>query len=350
MKKLLTFIIIAAIIGGLIFAFIEGREEFKRERERESPVKAPSRVEVVRGASVVTLDEAARQQSGVALGKLEAVTHRREVRAFGTVLDTQELTDLRGSLLTATAQLAKAKAALEVTRNEFERQRTLRQQNQNVSEKALQTAEGALRGEEANVAVAEAALNTAQASARQRWGAVVAQWLAADAPELGALQRQEQVLVQISAPSGATLPAAPDTATLQAADGAPIVAKLVSPAPRTDPKIQGRAFFYLAPVKDGALPPGRNVAAALPLGEPVPGVRAPDTAVVWLHGKAWAYAQTEPDRFARREVSTEQPADGGWFQPATFSKGEPFVLQGAQVLLSEEFRAQILIGEEAEGK
>ena len=35
MKKLLTFVIIAAVIGGLVFAFLEGRKEFARERERE---------------------------------------------------------------------------------------------------------------------------------------------------------------------------------------------------------------------------------------------------------------------------------------------------------------------------
>lgn len=350
MKKLLTFVIIVAVIGGLIFAFIEGRKEFKLERERESPVKSPSRVAVIRDANVVALNDAARQQSGVTIGALESVMHRREVRAFGTVLDAQELIDLRGSLVTATAQLAKAKAAMEVARSEFERQRVLRQQNQNVSEKAFQAAEGAFRGEEANVAVAEAALNTTQASARQRWGAVIAQWLASDAPELGALQRQESALLQISASSGASPPVAPETATLQTRDGTSVEAKLVSPAPRTDPKIQGRTFFYLAPAKDGALFPGSNIAAALPIGEPAQGVRVPETAVIWLHGKAWAYAQTEPDHFTRREISTEQPVPGGWFQPATFSKGEPFVVQGAQVLLSEEFRSQILIGEEAEGK
>ena len=348
MKKLLTFVISAAVIGGLIFAFIEGREEFKRERERESPVKAPSRVAVVRDANVVALDAAAREQNGVTIGALEPAAHRPEVRAFGTVLDAQDLIDLRGSLVTATAQLAKSKAALEVARSEFERQRALRLQNQNVSEKAFQTAEGALRGEEANATVAEAALATAQASARQRWGAVIAQWLASDAPELGALQRQESALLQISAPSGASLPAAPETATLQSSDGATVTAKLVSPAPRTDPKIQGRTFFYLA--KDAALLPGSNVTAALPVGEPTQGVRVPDNAVVWLHGKAWAYMQTEPDHFTRREISTGQPMPGGWFAPANFAKEKTFVVRGPQVLLSEEFRAQILIGEEAEGR
>ncbi len=40
MKKLLTFVIIAAVIGGLIFAFIEGRKEASAEADREKPVKA----------------------------------------------------------------------------------------------------------------------------------------------------------------------------------------------------------------------------------------------------------------------------------------------------------------------
>ena len=349
MKKLLIMLLIVAAIGGLIFAFIEGRAEFARERERESPVKAPTRITVIGGENVVKIDEAERKQGGVEVGPLPALAHQATIRAFGVVVDPQELIDLRGQIETALAQLNKARAASEVAGKEFQRQKSL-VKSQNVSEKSFQDAEGNFLVEQANVAVAQAQVNAMEATARQRWGAIIGQAIIDNAASAERLRRKEDLLLHITFPNGVALAEAPMTATVQGADGSALAAKFISPAQRTDAKIQGRSFFYMAEAKDAGLLPGMNVAALLPVGESQPGALVPGSAIVWLHGKAWAYVERESDHFARREISTEQPHDDGFFQLADFAKGERFVVKGAQVLLSEEFRAQILIGEEAEGK
>ena len=52
--------------------------------------------------------------------------------------------------------------------------------------------------------------------------------------------------------------------------------------------------------------------------------------------------------FARREIATEAPApDGGYFVKGLPNPAE-VVVQGAQLLLSEEFRSQIRVGEEGQ--
>ena len=71
------------------------------------------------------------------------------------------------------------------------------------------------------------------------------------------------------------------------------------------------------------------------------GVLVPDAAVVWHGGKAWAYVKQGNDRFVRREVSTAQDLPGGWFNAEGFAAGEPVVVSGAQLLLSEELKYQI---------
>ncbi len=346
-KKLIFVLVVAAVLGGLVFAFIEGRKESAAEAERERPVKAPRRVEVENGENVVTFDDATRANSGVVLGQLEAISHRQQLRAYGTVVEPGELTDLRNAIVTAKAQFAKTNATVEVARKDYERVKGLFQANQNVSEKVMQAAEGTLRAEEANAQVAQAALNAAQATARQRWGTIISAWLVENTPEYERLLRQDNLLIQVTLSPGQVL-APPESAAVQTAEGGLIEAKIVSAALRTDPKIQGRSFLYIIPAAGGSLLPGMNVAALLPAGEAAPGALVPASAVVWLQGKAWAYAQIKPGRFARRVVSTEQPVQDGWVQPAAFSRSEAFVVRGAQVLLSEEFRAQISVGEENE--
>jgi len=255
------------------------------------------------------------------------------------------LIDLRNAIETAQAQLSKTQAAREVASADDERVKALYAKNQNVSQKVVQEAAGTLQGEESNVQTAQAALHAAQATALQHWGSVVAAWLVQPTPELEQLRSQKNLLVQVSLAPGQGDVAAPPTALVQSAEGKLIPAMFVSLAPRADPKIQGKSLLYLVAADGANLLPGMNVTALLPTGESVAGVVIPSSAVVWLQGKAWAYAQAKPDHFARREVSTDQPVTRGWFQPQGFSAGQVVVAKGPQVLLSEEFRAQIQIGD-----
>jgi len=117
---------------------------------------------------------------------------------------------------------------------------------------------------------------------------------------------------------------------------------LISAAPRTDPRIQGLSFLYVAPAESGVLP-GMDVLAFLPDGNDIEAAVVPPSAIVWWQGRAWAYLRTGPETFARREIPTAQPApDGsGGYIVRDLPANAEVVTRGAQALLSEEFSAQI---------
>lgn len=345
MKKLLLSLLVLAMLAGIIYAFKIGRKEQAAEAAGEKPVEAPTRVQVVNGENVLTLDEAGRDSSGIALAALSVVSHREEIRAYGTVADPGELTDLRNTFAKAQAEEKKAQASLQVARQEYERLKGLFQTNRNVAEKSVQSAEGEMHVEVANVQAARAGVEAAQASARQRWGTVVASWLTDGGDEFQRLVRQEDLLVQVTPPPSQDAVKAPANASVEMSGPAVLPASFVSVASRTDPKIQGLSFFYLVAAEAGKLLPGMNVVMLLPVGDSIPSALVPRSAVVWLQGKPWVYSETQPDRFVRREVSTAQPTPTGWAQPAAFSRDKKIVVKGAQALLSEEFRAQISVGD-----
>jgi hypothetical protein len=344
--RLLLLVITVGLAAGLILAFLQEHKDAAAEVERDKPIKAPMRVEVVKGQNVVTLDAAARAGSGIVVSTLDATSHRPQIPAHGIVLELQELTDLRNALETAKAQLNKANAGRDVAQSDYERVKKLYAGNQNVSEKTVQAAQGALVGEEGNVQIAQAAINAIQATALQHWGGVVAGWITDGKEHFERLRLEKDLLIQVTLSPDLAATTAPATGSVQTSDGRLIDATLVSAAPRTDPKIQGPSFLYFVTAQATNLLPGMNVTALLPVGEALQGVIVPTSAVVWFQGKAWAYVQIMPDRFARREVTMEQPTLVGWFQRKRFSAGEALVIRGPQVLLSEEFRAQISIGEE----
>jgi hypothetical protein len=158
------------------------------------------------------------------------------------------------------------------------------------------------------------------------------------------IERQD-FLLQVTLPPGISIVSPPAVATEQLAKGARAEITFVSPATRTDPKIQGISFFYIAPAGSGVMP-GMNVLVFLPSGMTVEGVTVLAAAIVWWQDRAWVYRRTSPDTFTRAEISTELPAPGGGYIVKTWPKETQIVTRGAQLLLSEEFRAQIQVGED----
>lgn len=75
-----------------------------------------------------------------------------------------------------------------------------------------------------------------------------------------------------------------------------------------------------------------------------PGFLLPRSAVLRQDGKAWAYAESAPDRFERREVRLSELTDQGWLVRRV-SPQNRVVTQGAQLLLSEEMKSSIRVGD-----
>src|SRR5213593_3348396 len=105
---MLVTVLLVGLGALLIWAFLEGRKEVAVEQERERPVKAPLRVAIEDGESVITLDQATQKKSGIVAAPLKAVSHQEEFRAYGMVMDLQDLVDLRNSIAMAKAQVEKS--------------------------------------------------------------------------------------------------------------------------------------------------------------------------------------------------------------------------------------------------
>lgn len=345
-KRILIIIALAGIASLLIWAFLEGRRERSIEQEREQPIKAPSRLMVQDGETVIHIDKATQIKSDIVIRSLTLTSHQGEIKAYGTVLQLPEFFDLRSQYVGTKARLKKLQVSLVATSREYERLKILNEENKNASDKALQAAETAWRSDEAEIRVAQETVRILKVKARQQWGDVLARWLFGRSLSLNRLIQCKDVLIQITLPADTHIPLIPETAKIQVQDTTFVTAKLVSPSPRTDPRIQGASFFYIAPAKTMHILPGMNVLAYLPVGPQVQGVIIPSSAVVWWQGKAWVYLQKDPEHFIRREIITENPVESGWFLATGFTPEDQIIVIGAQLLLSEEFRAHIEVGEE----
>ena len=126
-----------------------------------------------------------------------------------------------------------------------------------------------------------------------------------------------------------------------------LVARFEGPALEADPLTGGSAYLYRLPSGGSTLRPGAALVGLLP--DPtasLPGVEVPNAAVVQWEALAWVYLERAPGKFARVRISTEHAVPGGWRVDQGLAPGDRVVVTGAGQLLSEEFRARIVVGEE----
>jgi hypothetical protein len=314
-----------------------------QDDEEQEAVKAPSRVSVVNGETVLKIGPATQVRMGVTAQTLRAASDRREVTAPTVVLSAQELIGLRNAYVAAEAQLEKARLSEIPASAEYQRLKTLYVDHQNASKKALDAAESVFESDQADVRADVQDLTLQAAAVREAWGNRVAEWISDDSPELKQVLDQRELLVQMTVPAEDAA-AVPRQITI-ALPGAELGtrsagAHLISAFPRVDPRVQGASFLFATPSRPG-LAPGTNLVATMALGKPIRGVVIPEAAVTWWHGKAWLYQQTASDEFVRRGVPTEVPTEGGYFTAERYKPGDKVVTGGVQALLSEELRSQI---------
>jgi hypothetical protein len=290
-------------------------------------------------ADGVILSPAEQELAGLAAAILPQRRFREQVTGFGTVLDLRGLTDLVGRMGVAKADLAGAQAGQAAADAAYRRSYSLYQDHFNVSAAQLQMARATLAADKAKTAMIRARLDALATTAIQSWGPILGRAAAAGSPLLSGLLSGRTVLVQVSLPAGRTLGDGQDKVTATRPGGGQVPLTLVSPAARTDSRIQGETYLFAAPA-DSGLQPGLDVTAGLSSGRTAMGSPVPATAVVWWRGRAWIYVKTGLRRFVRHPLATDVPLPGGGYMATGLDPKAAVVVKGAQILLSDEVLAK----------
>jgi hypothetical protein len=330
MKRTFIFVgIVIVALSALVFSYTQMSAERVAEAQADRPVTAVSVVtRNISGQTVVSLDTNAQQIAGLQTAVLAATRERPEVKGFGRVVDLATLT-------ASVADLESARAAASVSGREYKRLQSLSAQD-NVAERTLEAA-GATATRDRTAS--EATL----AKFKLDWG----EKLAEDGSKiLSQIADGKTQLVQIELPAGETLSSPPVAARIAALNDEthPVTADFLDMTDGVNPQTQAQsAFLRLA---GRPLTPGAAVTGYLEIpGESTTGVVVPEAAVIRADGRSWIYTQTSETSFTRCEISTRQPVTGGWLVTNGVTPGDRVVIIGAQVLLSEERKSQIQMGD-----
>lgn len=337
-----TLLLMFALAGGLglvLHALVDQTRADEND-EAESAANPPTRVTMKNGVVTLTLSAEDQQNAGIETEHLRPAPAADSVHGFGTVLSIATLSDFNSQILDAQTQLEAANAKLAASQAAFARAEILYKAQQTVSAAQLQSAQSTFEVDKTAAAAAQFRLNTIKARARDAWGDVLGGALVAHTPLLTNLLARRLSLVKVTLPPGVGAAAPPTTASATLIGGAAIPLSFVSLANAANPRLQGISYFYAAPTRDSLLP-GLNLEVALAIKSAERGWVVPNSAVVWLEGQAWIYIRTDANTFIRRRISPDLPAEDDGYIVGGLPPGAEVAVHGAQMLLSEEFRAQV---------
>lgn len=302
----------------------------------------PADSAAIPAAGQVSLNPQQQRAAGLLVQVLTESRRQPEFSAYAKVLDTQPLLALCARRQALQADLAVYRGALNATQQAEARTAKLLREDA-ASARSLQQIQAQRIADASRSAAAEQQLLMLRHEALQQWGPTLAEWVLGK--PTAALQRlllRQDVLVELALPPNRTLP--PGTEAVHLARrherGQAVAARLISAAPYTGDVTQGETWFVVATAEGLRTGMRLNAWIADP-AEAAVGVELPVTAVLWRAGQPWVYVQTNAHHFARRLIPAYQDHGDTWFVSVNLKPGDKLVVNGAQLLLSEEFRGQI---------
>ena len=334
------------IAAGLVFGYLDQQEDRERDKLEEKPIVAPSRVVHDGERTLVVLDQAALEGGGIQTVSPVPSKLGHRVASFGTVVEPSEIIESAAAHGEAKARLAATDAKLAASFAAWNRAKALFSDGKSMSMAQMQTVEESYHSDQAARLEAQAKLDSVTEAARQVWGDGLAKSISDQGAAAKSYRSGKQLLVRVAIPGSGQ---APQQAELSWDGGGVAMAHLVVSLPKVDPRFQQRLALYSVAALDGPAP-GATVGAQLSSGGSVQGALVPSSALVWWDGAAWIYAQVEEGKFTRQAVADPESQSGGQVFVSGLDGALPVVSQGAQVLLSEESRDKIQVGEEGRSK
>jgi hypothetical protein len=267
---------------------------------------------------VVELDDDVVDSAGIRLLNLERGLNYPESRAYARVVDVRDLIQWRSRLKQLELSLTSAQMTEQAQRKELNRLRKLAAGTGSVASKNVSYAEATWQEAQNQLQAATLQLEDARTELEQGWGSVIAGWLK---------QRDSEDYAKLVSRQGER-----NTARK---------AYFVSPAYVANYAAQGETYYFR--MATGKLRLGMRLHAWIPQSQDgLQGFFIPEEAIVWYAGKPWTYVQEDDALYRRRALADGDSVAGGIFIQSGFEPGDALVLAGSQMLLSEEFRWQIL--------
>jgi hypothetical protein len=267
-----------------------------------------------------------------------------ESRAFVTVVDLAPILELRTQYLNTLMQKKVAEINRRAASEELARLKKVAKVTGSVASKNIVYADFSLQEAEAKKIGLEQSLVSFHEQILNKWGPELASWVEdAESEQWQDILRRKEQLLYVTLPSGTSLPKALDSIRISKEQLELTHDRAVQISASSVISQQPQGTTYLFKTSNRSLHAGMRLDGWIPqTDESLQGIFVPEQAIVWHEGKPWAYVELTDDHYQRRSLENAVKADNGVFETRSIIAGDHLVIKGAQMLLSEEFKWQIM--------
>lgn len=325
-----------------------GRDEFNNSKDNNhtSSISQPI-LKSVNGVNFITLSAEIQSNSGIKTSPIQSSVYKKNLTNYATVLNIDFLIEQKNRFNEIKNQISLLTNELDRDKKNYERFKLLNDDNKNVSDKALQEVKVNYENTRIKLNATQELVSGIKQNIRAQWGetilSMIDQGLKKELFEF-LLQGKARIVKVTLSENTDNEP--PKNISLALIDNLSekFLANYLAESPTLDKSLKGKTYFYI--VYSNKLRIDSKVIASLVQenisSESEKYLAIPKEAVVWNAGQAWIYIKTGDNKFLRKVIQTDNESPNGWIiKEEHIKENDLIVINGAQLLLSEEFKYQI---------
>jgi len=351
MKNKLNALLIVQVLLILMLLWLLiyfGRDEFNNSKDNNhtSSISQPI-LKSVNGVNFITLSAEIQSNSGIKTSPIQSSVYKKNLTNYATVLNIDFLIEQKNRFNEIKNQISLLTNELDRDKKNYDRFKLLNDDNKNVSDKALQEVKVNYENTRIKLNATQELVSGIKQNIRAQWGETILSMIDQGLKkELFEFLLQDKARIVKVTLSENTDNEPPKNISLALIDNLSekFLANYLAESPTLDKSLKGKTYFYI--VYSNKLRIDSKVIASLVQenisSESEKYLAIPKEAVVWNAGQAWIYIKTGENKFLRKVIQTDNESPNGWIiKEEHIKENDLIVINGAQLLLSEEFKYQI---------
>ena len=354
MKNKTTIVIIAQIIIIIILIWvivllgnknIIGIQSNGEQSEEEIIIDYTT---VINGIKQIQLPTSVEKNSNIQYIKLKQTQINQKKLNYGIVQNMGPLVSKRTNLARVNQLTEKLKNKIQIEKKLLEALKVLNKDNKNISDLTISKKEIEISDLENQKNIYEYEKTSILSNIKQEWGPFFVSANKNKNNLLNRILKNKNQLISLSVTQSSREELPPKSIVIipSISNTSLVEASFLSSSPMVNPSIVGKNFFYYT--KNNKLTIGERISAYVSQSNYKQNhLLVPNSSVIWSNGQPWAYIRIKSNgNFERRSLQgmreAENGSENGWIVPEGKIKiDDEIVTNGAQLLLSEEFKYQI---------
>lgn len=295
------------------------------------------------GLIYVVLSEAVEKNSYIETSLIKKTNFKKEISSHGKIINTNELIESKKLIKKNNFLINKINSQIQEETEHLEKFIKLNKDNKNISDTVVHEQEIIVNNLKNEYGIIKNDLETLKNSIQYNWGEYFRNLITKKSIDKHCLFINKCSLAQITIDQQKFIGEIPKTVSLISTNNQiNYLGEYLGPSPRLEKAIQGNGFYFL--IRDFSLPSESKMIVKLAEKNSNNNyLFIPKNAVIWSHGKPWVYIrEADSPKFLRKPLKNPHETENGWLViEDNIIENQLLVTDGAQLLLSEEFKYQI---------